>query len=548
VNLFTCATAGCGQSGTPQYANGNISYADTGDTNINQVGTLGSFSAYAAGTLNFDPTAFIVHDSTLEGLDVSFTGFAGLGTSQIGGGVAGTGFFDVVAGRDINFDGVALNGLIGTSTTPFAHDINLTAGRNIMLGSSIYAGTGSFTIAAGHDINTTNQTVLASTYTNGGNVFMYGNNQIESLGSIDITGRNLMVQGGATAAANPAGNYANPNAQSAVGQQLVAGDTINLMLSGDITVQGGTSTAASNSGAAVSAATINIGSSSSRVQDVSIIGGTSVLAASGYMVADASVMASGSLNIYTSGNLNLAGGTVTGAAIAANQAQASAGATILGNTLVIDVQGNLTMQAGNVNANVPAPLLPTDPSSGASANAIIDAITSKNFSVGGNLNMTGGNTMLSAAGSSVSARAVIDPGQLTVKTGGDITLTGGTGIGTEAAMFGGGPIAFSIGGTTGLRLVGGVGSGVFDGDNARLDGSGYPITIIFPGGGSYKIIGDLTLGDAFIQSSQSLVLDNLVNLGIDSIDRTQTKRSIGFYDDRSLLFIRSAVSTASSCK
>jgi hypothetical protein len=549
VNLYACAAAGCTHNGISQYANGNIAYSDNGDTNINQVGTLGSFSAYAAGALNFTATTFAAHDATLEGLDVTFTNFVGLGNAQIGGGTSGTGFFDVIAGRDIVYDGVAAGGLIGTSTTPFSHDVNLTAGRDVLLGSSIYTGTGAFNISSGQDIKTANQTVLASTYTTGGDVLMYGNNQIESQGSIDITGRNFLIQGGATMAANPAGTYVNPNPQSGVGQQLIAADTINLTLSGNVTVQAGTATTISGSGAVVSANTVNIGSSKSPVQNIVIGGGNSTLTPSGNVVADATINANGDLNVYAAGNLTLTGGSVGGSAAAANQVQATAGANLTGSNVVINVTGDMTLQGGTVNADVPAPLLPTDPSSLASANALVNATNSKTITLGGNLVITGGDTSLSTKGSSVNALAIIDPGTLSIKTGGNITLTGGTGTGTDATIFGGGPMTFIIGGTTGVRLVGGTGSGVFDGTNARLDGSGYPVTLTFTSTtGNYKIIGDLTLGDAFIQSEASLALDSLTNLGIDSIDRSKTDRNVGFYSDASLLYVRSSVTTASSCK
>jgi hypothetical protein len=548
LNLFSCPAAGCVQ-GTTQYASGNILYADSGNTNVNQVGTGGSFSGYAAGALNFTANTFIAHDATLEGLDVTFNNFTGLGTSQIGGGASGTGFLNIVAGRDIVYDGVAAGGQIGTLATPFAHDLTFTAGRNIMLGTGIYTGTGIFSIASNQDIKTANENVLASSYTSGGTVFMYGNNQIESLGSIDITGRNLLIQGGATSAANAAGNYVNVNGQSGVGQQLIAADTLNLMMSGDVTVQAGTATAVSGSGAALNAATINIGSATARTHDINIVGGTSTLDTGGNRIADATVTATGNINVYAAGDFNVTGGSVNGTATAANLVQATGNATLGGKNVVIDITGDMVVQGGTVTADVLAPLSTTQAGSSASANAIVNATLSKTITLGGNLILTGGNTLLSTKGSAVKALAVIDPGTLTINTGGDITLTGGTGLGTDATIFGSGPMTLTIGGTTGLRLVGGTGSGLFDETNARLDGNGFPINLVFTHAGTFKIIGDLTLGDAFIQSGAAIAVDSLSNLGIDSIDRTSTKRSAGFYDDKSLLSVRSStVTTASSCK
>src|SRR5208282_713290 len=131
---------------------------------------LGSFSGYAASALNLVATGFSVHDATLEGLDVTFNNFVGLNSSQFAAG----GFLNVIAGRDIVYDGVAVGGTIGTAANPFSQNLTLTAGRNILLGTGIYTGTGVFTIASNQAINTSHQNITAGQYTDGGDVMMYG--------------------------------------------------------------------------------------------------------------------------------------------------------------------------------------------------------------------------------------------------------------------------------------------------------------------------------------------------------------------------------------
>src|ERR1019366_4066146 len=121
----------------------------------------------------------------------------------------------------------------------------------------------------------------------------------------------------ATPAANGAGNYVNVNGQSGIGQQLIAADTLNLMMSGDVTVQAGTATAVSGSGAALNAATINIGSAGARVHNINLAGGSSTLDTSGNRQADATVTAGGNINIYGAGNFKVTGGSVNGSANAA---------------------------------------------------------------------------------------------------------------------------------------------------------------------------------------------------------------------------------------
>ena len=553
VNLYSCMTAGCGQGVATKYATGDILYADSGDTNIRQVGTRGGFAGYAAGALNFTADVFSARDALLEGQDVTFSNFAGLANSQIGAG----GFLKIVAGRDIVYDGVALGGLIGGAGNAFQHDLSLIAGRDIKLGSGMYTGTGLFSIAAGQDVKTKYQDVKAAGFkdASAGTVSMYGNNQISSLGNIDISGRNFVMLGGRNTAAadappglNGVPPYVNSNVQSGVGQELIAAGAINLLLTGDVTIQAGTASAISGSGAAISANAINIGSADSRVKSLNVLGGTSALTAAGNRLADASVNALTDLNVYA-GDITLTGGTVGGAAAAADQVTASANAMLNGKNLVIDTTGDLVLQGGTVAANVLAPLNPLSPFSSAGASALIMATNAKTLNIGGSLLMTGGDTTLSVPLSRVHAQAVIDPGTLTIKTGGDIVLTGDSGGSTEAGILGTDAFTFIIGGSTGLRLVGGAGSGLFDATNARLDGSGFPITLIFTGGGTFKIIGDVTLGDAFVQSAAGLNLDQLANFSISSIDRTKTKRSDGFYDDKSVeIRVRNVITESRVCR
>jgi filamentous hemagglutinin len=240
------------------------------------------------------------------------------------------------------------------------------------------------------------------------------------------------------------------------------------------------------------------------VQNLTLTAGNAAPGASVKQSPSASIEALGALDIFLTGDMVLAGGTIT-----ANNPVAG---TAIENSAVAKVAGNVVTIRGLANSD--NPLIPgtlnnsnivltggtaTAMNQGAAkaeASAVILALQSAAINVGGDITMTGGNA--TADGVSAVATAIAGTEIGTLITGSELLnstsrsmyITGGTGT----SLNGGNPEAFTSlassgairitvtgqGVNEGLVLEGAGGSGMFDALGSsliRVSGKAYPITV-----------------------------------------------------------------------
>ena len=155
----------------------------------------------------------------------------------------------------------------------------------------------------------------------------------------------------------------------------------------------------------------------------------------------------------------------------------------------------------------------------------------------------------------MSAGAEIDPTEMRIITGGNLVLEGGTGVNTAAKIINAGDIVMRIGGNTpytytdsilgtqttlggGLIIIGGVGSGIFNGQNLELSGTDLPVQATFTGGGGLIRITDASRASAYIQTGVNQFDTSLLNYLIFAAnEETRTSRvraGLGGTDDSNL--------------
>jgi hypothetical protein len=166
-------------------------------------------------------------------------------------------------------------------------------------------------------------------------------------------------------------------------------------------------TAGTGSAAFVQGENVNVGSGAARFSNLSLTGGTSA----GGLVSDARITATGMANVFAGGNVDLKGGTENAAAF------------IEAANVNIGVLNNLSLTAGKSPGG--------DQGTAASHNADTRIVATGDLgvSVSGNIEMTGGTTNI-AVGSpgavSTSALSMLKGGNVLLDVHGNMTMTGGT--------------------------------------------------------------------------------------------------------------------------
>jgi len=288
----------------------------------------------------------------------------------------------------------------------------------------------------------------------------------------------------------------------------------NVLLAGDLTMTGGTTDIAAG---AVGKTTASAGAkleAPSIVLDVkgnvTLTGGDATAHAGGNTaISSASITTAGLFAPKIGGDLTLQGGTAVATPGSGQAASAEAGASLeTTGTLNLDVAGKLKLLGGIASADNNA----GGTEASASATALLVSGGAKVIDVRSDFIITGGEADARGTNATASAVAGTNPGTtgfaatLNIRTGGDMTLTGGDefnlGI-ASAAVLAGGEIKVAVEGQKGLRLIGGSGSNLFQAiptfPNAtliELQGNAYPITIT----GGYNRDAGLATGDAFFIS------------------------------------------------
>jgi hypothetical protein len=598
INLFSCASSGCptpvptplvNAFGT-QYAAGSIAYSDAAGVNVSGIGTVSDFSTYSVTSMQVTAgsgisAANLIFESG-EDIDINLAG----NLTSINGNHNGSLRF--IAGRDIRYNNQAsstANGTIGTSASAFDHDLVFQAGRNITLDNAIYQGAKTLTIAADATFNTGNQNIVSD---GAGNVLMRGNQTLRTLGSATITGIDVTLLGGSSVfnftGVGGAGTTATAFHESATGQELLAGGTINLQNSGVITVRAGTSSVTSGSGARLQGGTVNIGSSGGPANPRQLIieGGinsvgvaTSDTSSSAIerQQANAVVRSDGDMNVYlrsaalTTANgvpfddnysLIIRGGTAT----ASNPGAAPLFVTALGalqaKKLTMETDGTILFQGGTAN------LGSTNALAAASALLLVQddkTITTRNGGsvvlIGGNANVAGTDPFRGIPLTSISARnalalAQLDPSKLTMTVDGILVLQGGRTTGPQGALASaridaGDEIRITVNGTkpysypgsgvlgpASLYMIGGSDSGFFDANNVDLAGSiaypqAFPITFALAGG--FLKVFDPGLAGGIVQTGVTTFDDSLLSYVIFAANvetrALRFRRGLGDGDD-----------------
>jgi hypothetical protein len=466
------------------FAASNIAYDSINGTTISGIGT--------AADIIFQAPSFDILTGSVNGRNVYFYAYGTNPTAEDGNGHIKLGVqftnnsinngqpggsLNLIADGDITIDGTNTpeNTVIGSRVTDalgnvtvgkFNHDLKLVASNNIDITGSIYM-TGTLNLradASGPEVQTLAHLVVPTPPVAPGN----------GVGSVSITvpdGRQFPVE--------------------------VIADTINVGAPGapvqNVTLQ-----------ALPTGALTQVG------------GGTSIKS------ADATLSATGDVNIYYNGAMSMLAGTVSAPTTGAgDNIGLSANAQIVADRINILGTGgagnDLFMHAGNAAAASTAGGIAF-----ARADAVMLSTTSKQISIGGSMVMQGGTSTLA---SQTSAIALIDPTDLDITVGGNLVLQSGIGPVSDARIInqgnirlivpGGAPYFYTMtgGGTvaaSGLVIIGGPNSGLFGangkpinlGDEIKLNG----------GAGSYTRITDPGLvSTATIEANSPRSYEQLLN-------------------------------------
>jgi hypothetical protein len=509
VSLFACPTAGCPAGTAPfdtasfinklpgpppanLYADGPIFYTDASGTNITGIGTVNDFVFFNPGpsTTTIDGTTLFGRRLTVEAAgDIDIR----LAVPITDGNIGETLRF--VSSGSINYlpttVGNTAAGTFGQPGTAYNHNLQFVAADNINFSNAIYmGGTGSLTVNANQNVTFVSPIPPAppllpsgvhALATGTGSVTMQGNHEIRVGGDLTVNGVDLLIKGGQLSPVSPN--------QNAIGQQLIVAGTLNLNMTGNVSVLGGTATASSGGAALVQGAAVNVGTSNARVQSLLLTGGSSPGGGAGTTTShqsDARVTATGDLNVYLSGDLRLTGGTTSIATGAAGAVTASAMASLQGGNVVLDALGNVVMRGGSAAAQAGGntatssvellsgsafnPIIQGDltiqggtatatPGSGqtanAQSNATLEASGNLTLNVAGGLNLVGGQATanLSQGGNAATASAnaaLNSDGTKKINVGSDFIVRGGSATTAETGAVDATALAAVNAGTTGF--------------------------------------------------------------------------------------------------
>ncbi|MFM9969676.1 MAG: beta strand repeat-containing protein, partial [Burkholderiales bacterium] len=256
--------------------------------------------------------------------------------------------------------------------------------------------------------------------------------------------------------------------------------------------------------------------------------------------ADAVIEATGKLEVYVSGDIEMTGGNAvaitTGPTMKSTAVTALVADEMFIKGMGVDNKSNFKITAGTAI---------TDTSRGggaiASADAFLFSGTKKEIDIGGTLTLTGGVTP--NFGQS-TASAKIDPTELIIRTGGDIVMIGGSGKNSSAGIINSGDISLFIGGAGtnrvitfisssspsvsaggslsasagtfnsvtipgGLIMIGGPGTGLFGASNVPIS-LGDQIKGSFSAGGTISTVIHPSLSSAFITANSPRAYDGLL--------------------------------------
>ncbi len=332
---------------------------------------------------------------------------------------------------------------VPASIEKFDHELNLVAQGNINVQGSIYV-TGDLNLRANASPGETGNPRLAPTYANnGGSVIL----TVPSTDPVVVSARNIVV-----------------GTKDASGRPLP-------------------------------------------VQDLTLVAGNAAPGAGNRQSAYAGLEASGTLEVYLTGDMTLVGGTANaGNPVAGTQIENSAAATIAGGSVrILGVKdqdnpglGIPTLNSSNINFTGGTASATNQGVARADASALILSLQTANINVGGDITILGGNATASGANATAMAIAGTEIGTLitgnellnisaknifiTSGTSNPDPINGGSADGF-ASLASSGAIRIAVTGLgpgQGLVLDGAGGSGLFDALGTsliRVSGTSYPITI-----------------------------------------------------------------------
>ncbi len=593
VRLLTCAADGCPtpvpsgptppvNTSASNYSAGQILYSDTAGVNLQGVGTVSDFYTFVTGNFTLTANPFSATSITIEaGGDITID----LAQNLFKTSDNRANSLNFVSGGDILYAPTSYT--IGTPAQPFDNVLNLTAVGDVTLENSLYIRTQNLGLHAGATINTPFQGTVAGDPA--GSVTLRGNYTVQTGGNVTVTGNNFSLLGGATGGVSP------NSPMSVNGQSLVAGGTISLLNNGVVTVQAGTATSDSASGARMTAGTIRVGqagmpASSTPVRLV-VAGGTNSMgfATSNdtdpridsrqanaviealedmfvYLRKDAAVAnPMGQPHLDPMGrpySLQILGGSSSAINTGSTPLYVSALGALRADRMEITSDGSILLQGGTSSLQSRNAI--------SAASAVLLAGTRKTITTngqgsvvlrGGTASASSSLTLTEAAGA--QALAELDPSLLTMDVAGNLILhagraTGAAGPVASARIDAGDEIritvrapssmTYSFTDSTGASRVasGGVilvgdapGTGTFDAGLVPLDAGGvpggFPVTIALPGGGAYSKITDVGLADSVIQVGRNVFDQSLLNYVIFAAnEETRTariRRGIGSDED-----------------
>jgi hypothetical protein len=313
INLFACAIDGCpslagpfatvpyinGIAATPPllYGDGPIFYTDRNGTEIAGIGTVNDFTYFNPG-----PGVTTVDGTTLFGKNITIEAVGNidikLSSPVTNASISPGGTIKFMSTGTINYDATVAGATFGRPSATFDRNLQFIAADDINLNSAIYlGGTGSLTLNANQSITFTSPDALLffggpgphALPSGNGNVTMQGNNEIRVGGNLTVNAVDLTIKGG---------QLATPSLeQNSTGQLLLVGNTLNLNLTGNVSLLAGNST-----------------------------GGPGLVSAGAVVVRGGTVVPGGGINVGGTGALGTAGGPVQNLIIKGGMGLAGAGA------------------------------------------------------------------------------------------------------------------------------------------------------------------------------------------------------------------------------
>ncbi len=359
----------------------------------------------------------------------------------------GAGNFVVQANQAVSLDGNTIN-IPATGT-----------GSVLMQGNHVVSSMGNLAVSGvnltvqGGDTGSPNQSVGGQQLLSAGTIALNLTGDVNVAGGTATanSGSGALIRGAVVNAGSAGTPLANLNLSG--GTSVVNGttnhvadaritgtSTLNVRVAGNVGITGGSATITGTAGAsqmAGASAVLEGGSFNFEVAgDVTLTGGVADAATGGNTAtANAQIIAHSAFSPVIQGDLNLVGGSATAQPIAGQIANAVARARFESDgNLQLNVGGNVDLQGGTAVAinTASGTFAEADASAFVNSGANVGINVSQNFDITGGSATATGSSLRAIASAGVTTGDITAGESLLIATSGNMSLTGGTGVGAAA--------------------------------------------------------------------------------------------------------------------